>query len=152
MTGDSQPIFRLAGPGDVPLILPMMRDFYAFERLDFDEERSRLLLSKLISDESLGRGVLLACAEELAGYMVLGLGFSLEFHGRTALLDELYVLPAFRGRGLGGAAVEFAAATCRELGIHCLQLEADYFNHRAHEFYIRRGFKDHDRHLMTRWL
>ena len=23
---------------------------------------------------------------------------------------------------------------------------------RAHEFYIRRGFKDHERHLMTRWL
>jgi GNAT superfamily N-acetyltransferase len=152
MSGDSASNFRIAGAGDIPQILPMMRDFYSFERLEFNEERSRRLLSTIFADERLGRVVLLHCGEELAGYMVLGFGFSLEFHGRTALLDELYVIPAYRGRGIGGAAAEHAAAICRDLGIRCLQLEADYFNDRAHEFYLRRGFRDHQRHLMTRWL
>jgi GNAT superfamily N-acetyltransferase len=152
MTDDSQPSFRLAVVGDVPQILPMMRDFYKFERLDFDEERSRELLSTLLSDEQLGRVMVLDCGDELGGYIVMTFAFSLEFHGRTALLDELYVAPALRGKGFGSDAVEFAAATCRDLRIPCLHLEADYVNQRAHEFYLHHGFKDHERHLMTRWV
>jgi hypothetical protein len=33
-----------------------------------------------------------------------------------------------------------------------LHLEADHFNERAHDLYLRLGFKDHKRHLMTKWL
>jgi GNAT superfamily N-acetyltransferase len=146
------PTFRFATAADIPQVLPMMRDFYEFERLDFNEDRSRRLLAALVSDERLGRLLLFHFDGELTGYLVLGFGFSLEFHGTVALLDEFYVLPAFRGRGIGGAAVEFAAEICRSAGIRCLQLEADYFNQRAHDFYLRSGFKDHQRHLMTRWL
>jgi len=144
--------FRLATPDDIDHLLPLMQDFYTFERLPYDEERLRRLLSDLISEQSLGRLILFESDDELVGYMVLGFGFSLEFHGRDCFIDEFYVRPAHRSKGIGQAAVDFVMSLCRDSGIKAVHLEADHFNVRGHEFYKRLGFKDHDRHLMTRWL
>jgi len=144
--------FRFAELRDIEPLLPLMRDFYAFERLPFEETRQRELVSQLIRNPNLGRLILFEHAAELLGYMVLGFGFSLEFHGRDCLLDEFYVVPEHRSKGIGRAAIEFAITTCREMGIHALHLEADYVNVRGHEFYKSLGFKDHERHLMTLWI
>jgi GNAT superfamily N-acetyltransferase len=144
--------FRFAEVSDIDSLLPLMQDFYLFERLSYEEARLRGLLTQLIEDQSLGRLLLFEHSSELIGYMVLGFAFSLEFHGRDCFIDEFYVKPQWRQQGIGQAAVNFAIQTCRELGIKALHLEADHFNVRGHEFYKRLGFKDHDRHLMTRWL
>jgi GNAT superfamily N-acetyltransferase len=145
--------FRCAEPPDVESLLPLMREFYVSERLHFSPDRSRRLLIELIADERLGRLIVIEDEPaQIVGYMVLGFGFSIEFHGRNCLLDEFYIVPERRGAGIGTAAVEFALKTCREMGIAAIHLEADHFNVRAHEFYKRLGFKDHERHLMTLWL
>ena len=144
--------FRFGEIGNIEQLLPLMKDFYAFERLPYEEARLRKLLEELIRDTHLGRLILFEDANQLVGYMVLGFGFSLEFHGRDCFIDEFYVRPERRQQGIGRAAVDFAAETCRALGIRALHLEADHFNERGHQFYKRLGFKDHDRHLMTRWL
>ena len=144
--------FRFAEIADIDDLLPLMRDFYAFERLPYEESLQRGLISELIANENLGRLVLFNSVNELLGYMVLGFGFSLEFHGRDCFIDEFYVRPEHRSKGIGGAAVEFALTACRDLGIKAVHLEADHFNVRGHEFYKKLGFKDHPRHLMTRWL
>ena len=144
--------FRRAGVDDIGFLLPLMRDFYALERLPFDEQRSRALLGQLIADDGPGRLILFEDNSVLCGYMVLTFGFSLEFHGRDALIDELYVVPEFRSRGIGAAALQYAAELCRQTGIEAVHLEVDHVNNRVHELYRRLGFKDHDRHLMTLWL
>jgi GNAT superfamily N-acetyltransferase len=144
--------FRLAVDSDIDRLLPMIRDFYEFERLPYDAALLRKLLSLLIVDDRLGRLIVFELQNDLIGYMVLGFGFSLEFHGRDCLIDEFYVRPEHRSRGIGAAAVEFASKLCRDLGIEAVRLEADHTNVRGHEFYKRLGFKDHPRHLMTRWL
>ena len=144
--------FRFAKLEDIDGLLPLMRDFYLFERLAYDESRQRELVARLLHDENLGRLMVGEDAQDLIGYVVLGFGFSLEFHGRDCFIDEFYVVPQRRGKGIGKQAVEFAVATCRHLGIKALHLEADHFNLRGHEFYKRLGFRDHERHLMTLWL
>jgi GNAT superfamily N-acetyltransferase len=144
--------FRFADIADIDRLLPLMQSFYSFERLPYDEQRLRPLLAKLIGDESLGRLILLEHDNQLLGYMVLGFGFSLEFHGPDCFIDEFYVQPEHRSKGIGAAALTFALSICRELGIDAVHLEADHFNSRGHSFYKRLGFKDHERHLMTCWL
>jgi GNAT superfamily N-acetyltransferase len=141
--------FRFAEIGDVPALLPLMREFYEYERLAFDAARTEQLLRELIGDESLGHVIVFEEANVLVGYMVLTFGYSLEFGGRDALIDEFYVVPAERGAGLGTAAIEHAKQICRARGISKIHLEADYVNGRVHEFYKRLGFRDHERHLMT---
>jgi GNAT superfamily N-acetyltransferase len=156
--------FRLAQAVDVPALLPLMRDFYEYERLPFDAARSERLLRELIGDERLGRVLLFqfplgngarqteshdSREGTLVGYMILTFGYSLEFGGRDALIDEFYVVPSARGGGCGTQAIAHAVEICRSLGITNIHLEADYFNERVHEFYKRLGFRDHERHLMT---
>ena len=146
------PQFRFANATDIDSLLPLMKDFYSFEKLDYNENRLRRLLAGLMADPRLGRLILLELQSELVGYVVFGFGFSLEFHGTDCFIDEFYVRAEHRSKGIGAAAVEFAANACRAAGIAALHLEADHFNVRGHEFYRRLGFKDHDRHLMTLWL
>jgi ribosomal protein S18 acetylase RimI-like enzyme len=87
-----------------------------------------------------------------AGYLVLTWGYSLEFHGRDAFIDELYVAPAHRGVGVGRDAVAFAETACREHGAGAVHLEVELDNERAHGLYRRSGFAERGLRLMTKRL
>ena len=80
------------------------------------------------------------------------LGYSLEFHGRDAFIDELYVVPEYRGRGIGSNVMRIVEDACRELGVRAVHLEVERDNPAARALYLRFGFKEHDRLLMTRWI
>ena len=99
--------FSLAGPADEDLVLSLMREFYELEHLTFSDEPARAALRQILESHTYGSVALIHAGEELAGYLVLTFGFSLEFHGRDALLDELYVREAFRGRGAGTLSLAF---------------------------------------------
>jgi ribosomal protein S18 acetylase RimI-like enzyme len=146
------PSFRNATIADLPSILPLMREFYEFEGILYDRDRALRLLTQLLNDSRCGQLVIIEHESKIAGYMVVGFGFSIEFGGRDALLDELFVNPEFRGLGFGSQAIAFAISLCKQAGIEALHLEADHFNERAHDLYLRLGFSDHKRHLMTKWL
>jgi ribosomal protein S18 acetylase RimI-like enzyme len=151
MTGSMEADFPLAGPDDGPVLDVLMREFYALEHLEYRDEVVRAL-RELWDRPELGRVYLLRADGETAGYVVLTFGFSLEFHGRDALVDELYVREPFRGRGLGTACLRHVEALCRAEGIRAVHLEVDHGNAPAKRLYHRLGYRDHDRHLLTRWL
>jgi GNAT superfamily N-acetyltransferase len=45
--------------------------------------------------------------DETIGYIVLTLGDSLEYHGRDAFVDEIYIRESHRGKGIGAQAIKF---------------------------------------------
>ncbi|MBL8207861.1 MAG: GNAT family N-acetyltransferase [Blastocatellia bacterium] len=137
---------------DIEMLVVFMRDFYEHEALSFDESSARQALQQLIENHFFGRVFLFELADEKIGYTVLTFGFSLEFHGRDAFVDELYIVTGHRGRGIGKQALEFLADVCRTEGIAALHLEVERANTIAQEVYRKQGFKDHDRYLLTRWL
>jgi ribosomal protein S18 acetylase RimI-like enzyme len=130
----------------------MIRELYEHERITFDEPTARAALMQLLADDSCGVAHFILLGEEVAGYLVLTFGFSLEFGGRDAFVDELFVKDEFRGHGLGKAALSFAAEACRARGVRALHLEVERANHNAQGIYRKAGFIDHDRYLLTKWL
>ena len=48
-----------------------------------------------------------SCLMIAVGYLVLTLGYSLEYGGRDAFIDEVYIRSSYRGRGIGTAALTF---------------------------------------------
>jgi diamine N-acetyltransferase len=147
-----EPEFITAETSDVETLLVFMQDFYEHEQLTFDEQIARKALQQILTDDSLGRVFLIRCGGEAVGYTVLTFGFSLEFHGRDAFVDELYIRASHRGRGIGKHALSFLSDVCRELDIRALHLEVERANAVAQGLYRKAGFADHDRYLMTRWV
>jgi len=144
--------FTLANASDADQLVGLMREFYAFDHIAFDEAAARRALGQILSDRRFGVVHLIRSGAETSGYLVVTFGFSLEFHGRDAFVDELYLRENFRGQGIGKASIEFAAGVCREEGIAALHLEVERGNEHALGLYRRAGFRDHDRYLMTKWL
>ena len=142
----------LCGPDAVEALIPLMREFYAGERLLFDERLLRGALAELWSDPLHGAVWLARAGREPVGYAILCCGFSLEYAGRDAFVDELFVRPGWRGQGIGGSLLDAMEADCRSRGISALHLEVDHDNPDGRRLYLRRGFADHPRHLMTKWL
>jgi ribosomal protein S18 acetylase RimI-like enzyme len=147
-----EPSFRTAGPSDTDALVEMMRDFNAHERIAFDEGEVRAALAQLFADDSLGLACLVLLGEKTAGYVVMAFGFSVEFRGRDAFIDELFVKDEHRGRGLAASALRFAEGVCHGRGVRALHLEVERENTRAQSVYRRAGFADHDRYLLTKWL
>jgi ribosomal protein S18 acetylase RimI-like enzyme len=146
------PTLALATLADEPVLRELMREFYVHEGLAFDEARTLGAFRTLAADPHLGRVWIFRVGAEAVGYLAVTVCFSLEFAGRYALVDELYVREAHRGRGIGARALETAAEACRELDVSALRLEVDVWNTRARDLYRRLGFALQERHMMSRWI
>ncbi|MBU0507236.1 GNAT family N-acetyltransferase [bacterium] len=144
--------FPPATSADVPDLLSMMRELYEYDHSPFDEQEHRRALVDLLANANFGRLWLIQFNGETVGYVILAFGYSLEFRGRDAFVDELFVCEPFRGRGIGSEALRFVEMAARELGIKALHLEVTRANARAQEVYRKFGYQDHDRYLMTKWL
>jgi len=78
--------------------------------------------------------------------------FSLEHGGWSGWLDELYVSPAWRGRGVGSALLAGVVAGAIERGWAALDLEVDSNHRRVIPLYARNGFQPVDRTRFVRLL
>ncbi|GAB5524741.1 MAG: hypothetical protein Roseis2KO_26130 [Roseivirga sp.] len=144
--------FVQATIADMQQVLTFMEAFYAIDGYDFEEERARANAENLISNEHLGRLWLLKLYNEPVGYLALTFGFSFEYGGRDAFIDELYLDEAFRNRGYGTKILQQLDAEAGALDIKAIHLEVEGHNHRGKRLYKKSGFASNDRTLMTRRL
>jgi ribosomal protein S18 acetylase RimI-like enzyme len=121
-------------------------------KIQFDEPVARATFRRFLSLPVFGRVWLLRETDLPVGYIVLTIGFSFEFRGHDAFIDELYIDAAYRRRGYGKQAVMFLEERAREMGVNAIHLEVDHGNDPAFELYRQIGYDDHDRFLMTKWL
>jgi GNAT superfamily N-acetyltransferase len=147
----AEPALAPLRAADLPLLEQMVRAYYVEDGHSFDPARQPAALVALAEGEPLGRAWLVTLAGRPVGYVVLTLGFSVEAGGREGCLDELFVVPAARGRGVGRRVLELVEEEARRLGIRRLFLEVKRGN-RAFELYRRAGFVDHGRTLMSKHL
>ncbi|MGY0612327.1 N-acetyltransferase family protein [Luteimonas sp. A501] len=140
---------RPVGRDELPALLGMLRCFYAEDRIPLDEPRVRRGLEQLVADASLGAALFAEVGGDRVGYLVLGWCFSIEQGGRHVLVDELYLEPAARGRGLGGALLAAACDWARGQGAEVARLEVNRHNPRAKALYLRHGFRDDDRDILS---
>lgn len=145
-------LFQLLSDHEIPTLLEMMREFYSQQQMQFDEPAASLAINRVLNNPGLAQIYLIFRGADLAGYFALTFCFSLEFHGRFALFDELYLREPFRRQKLGKAVVAFAEDLCKKAGIKALRLEVGRENLGAQSLYRAAGFKEDERNLMTKWL
>ncbi|HEV2061954.1 MAG TPA: GNAT family N-acetyltransferase [Solirubrobacteraceae bacterium] len=127
---------RDATPADAPAVARMLHDFNA----EFGEETpgvevlTERLGALLARDE-----VAAVVAGEEDGLALLTFRPGIWDEGPVALLEELYVRPQLRGRGIGGELIERAFALARERGSQTFQVNVDESDVDAQRFYEAHG-------------
>lgn len=142
-----------ATSSDLELLLPMMRHMQADDPWaePFHEPTLRANLTELLQNPVYGVAYLVREKPALIGYLVICFDYSLEYRGKGAWIDELFVEAAHRGKGIGTQLLDLAETVSREHNAKFLHLEVNHGNP-AIELYRRRGFLDHQRYLMSKAL
>jgi ribosomal protein S18 acetylase RimI-like enzyme len=146
------PQFRLASEADTDALLPLMREYYAFDGHGFDETKARGALTALLRDANVGCAWLILDGPTAVGYVVLCFGYSLEWLGRDAFVDEFYLREQYRGRGWGRATMAFVEEQARARGVRTLHLEVVRQNSAALQVYRKLGFQEHESRFLSKWI
>ena len=141
-----------AGPADLGTLLAMLARFNRGQGYPFDEAAARHALGELLARAELGRVYRIVLGGAVVGYAALCFGWSLEWGGRDAFVDEIFVEKAARGRGVGRAALRALAAEAERIGVRALHLEVEAENEAAQSLYRSEGFVANDRRILSRRL
>lgn len=132
---------RTATLADTQTLIPMVGQYWRFEAIEgFDPARVETLLKQVLADSKLGHAWLATVDGAPAGYLLAVYVFSLEHQGLTAEIDELFVVPRYRGLGLGGRLLATAEEIFRASGCTNVSLQIGRDNDAARAFYRGRGY------------
>jgi GNAT superfamily N-acetyltransferase len=125
------------GQGDVSDLLPMLRAYCDFYRVDPSDERLRALATALIDNPSEGLQLIARDSDNgiPLGFATLYWTWPTLYAARVGVLNDLFVTPASRGTGTGRALIERCLELCRERGAETLVWETAPDNTTAQRLY-----------------
>ena len=108
---------RAARPADAPLVFALVQELAAYEKLsDQVDATEQQIADALFADPPRLYCDIAEWDGEPAGFAVWFLNFS-TFRGRAGIyIEDIFVRPAFRGKGLGKALMARLARRCVEEG------------------------------------
>jgi GNAT superfamily N-acetyltransferase len=80
----------------------------------------------------------------------MAFGFSFEYGGRDAFIDEWFIRENFRNQGIGGKTLDHIAIQARKLQIKTLHMEVERHNDNARHLYAQKGYAENGRMLLSR--
>lgn len=143
--------FRLAQFIDIDALMELVQEFYQFENMQFNEGVIKAFTA-LMSDEQFGVIWLIYDRDRPIGYVALTFFFSMEYHGRCGLVDELYIREEYRGKGIGKKVFAMLEEFLDSQKMRSLSLVVDFWNESAQSLYSKLGFQREKRHLMVKHL
>ncbi len=135
---------RKASLADVEHLVTMMAEFYSDSSYTLNPRRATAAFTALLADERLGHVWFIQSNSADVGYVVVTLCHSMTFGGMAAVVDDFFIQPAFRGVGLGKAAMEEVRSYCVNHGVRAIHVETGRDNAAALAVYRRAGFVDTD--------
>ena len=127
--------FRFAQKEDVPLILKFIYDLARYEKLEKEVVATEALLEEWIFEKGKAEVIFAMEEEKEVGFALFFHNFS-TFLGRAGIyLEDLYVMPEYRGRGYGKALLKKLAAIAVERGCGRLEWWCLDWNKPSIEFY-----------------
>ena len=112
------------GRGDLPELMPMLRAYCNFYRVNPPDERWLALANALIDNPAEGVQLIARDSDGAAlGFATIYWTWQTPHAGRVGVLNDLFVVPASRGSGTGRALIERGRELCRERGAEKLVWE-----------------------------
>jgi GNAT superfamily N-acetyltransferase len=144
---------HLATAEDAAKLLPLVAALHLDQGFRTDAAHQEMAILPLLEGSPHGAVWLIGPRRAPVGYIVVSFGWSVEFGGMDAIVDELFVRPAVRGRGMAGEAINALGQALKQSTVKALHLEVDRSNDTAMRLYQRCGFAARDSYTyMTRKL
>jgi GNAT superfamily N-acetyltransferase len=141
--------FERATPTDLEALRQLLGQQFVEHGIELNGEVLVQATAQMLRDERLGFFVLARQGGKTVGMAAVSFAWTLEHGGRSAWLDELYVLPEHRGQGLGTALLAEVEREIGRSGCAAIDLEVDRAHARAERLYRRVGFQPLPR---SRWV
>lgn len=133
--------FRFAQREDVSLILKFIKALARYEQMENQVVATPELLEHWIFDQKKAEVIFAVAEGQEVGFALFFHNFS-TFLGRAGIyLEDLYVMPEFRGRGYGKAILKKLAAIAVERGCGRLEWWCLDWNQPSIDFYLSLGAK-----------
>jgi len=146
-TGTSTPALelRFAEESDVPLILSFIKALAEYEKLSHEVVAdAKTLRQSLFGERRVAEVVIAEYAGSAAGFALFFHNYS-TFLGQSGIyLEDLYVLPELREKGIGRALLRFLGKLAVERGCGRLEWAVLDWNKPAIAFYQRLGARSLD--------
>lgn len=131
--------FRKAVREDVPLILKFIRALAVYEKMEDRVVGDEKLLESELFDRQKAEVIFALEGEKEVGFALFFHNFS-TFLGRSGLyLEDLFVLPEYRGKGYGKAILKKLASIAVERGCGRLEWSCLDWNKPSIDFYLSLG-------------
>lgn len=131
----------------------LVANFHREAGIEQDDAARRAALLPLLEGSPHGAVYLAGPARAPIGYAAITFGWSLEMGGLDGFVDEIYIRPRVRGRGIGTDILQALAKSLACAGLRALHLEVARDNDRGRALYARLGFVPREGYmLMTRPL
>ncbi len=141
---------RAATPDDAGALVKMMLPFNAEEGVETSEGALEAGVAALLAGP--GGALIAEVGGVPSGYAAYSDGFDIEFGGRLGVLNELWVVPRHRGKGVGRRLIAAAEAALVARGAAAMQLLVRPDNGGAQSLYRHHDFNFDPRLLMTKRL
>ena len=133
--------FRFAQRSDIPLILDFIKGLAEYEKMSDEVVADENTLEEWIFDKEKAEVIFALEGENAVGFALFFHNFS-TFLGRAGIyLEDLFVLPEYRGKGYGKALLKKLAAITVERGCGRLEWCCLDWNKPSIDFYLSLGAK-----------
>ncbi len=143
----------LGRPEHLDKLVVLCAAFHAEGGIETTNDARRAGLAPLLEGSPYGAVYLIGPPLAPIGYIVVCFGWSVEFGGLDAILDEFYVRPGVRGRGIASEALIALPRALSEGGLRAIHLEVDRDNDAVIRLYRKAGFAPREKYMfMSRKL
>lgn len=134
---------RLATSDDTDVITRLLQAFFSHEGREVRHLQQNV---EAILDDP-GRGFFTLAGETGVATVTIRISAG---GGASAEIEEIWVQPSARSRGIGGRLLRSAVTECRRRGIESIELRVTPDDHEVGipDFYTKQGFRDRGRQIM----
>ena len=144
---------KTATSEDIPQLADLMGHLFAQEaEFSVDREKQLAGLRQIVGSQAVGRIFVARSAGTIVGMVSILFTVSTAEGGPVCWLEDMIVLPDYRGRAIGSRLIEHAIACAQAEGFRRITLLTDCVNEHAVRFYRRHGFQVSEMTVMRRNL
>ena len=144
---------HLCSPDDSDVLLSMIEAFHTEIGIETTAEDRKASIAPILKGSPLAVAYIFGPKNAPMGYLIISFGWSLELGGMDGFLDEIWIRPNVRKRGIGQEMLDSVIKALKGAGLKAIHLEVNRDDGATQNLYKRVGFRMRDKYaLMTRVL